>query len=102
MRNAWASRPNTVTLADTQRVRSSRDNARSGPPDPPVPLGSALSHGARRTFVAMASFNSMDKIDAQIRSCLFNKQPDFTRLFVEHCEAVAAKIDIKRRWLGEQ
>jgi hypothetical protein len=25
-----------------------------------------------------------------------------SRLFVEHCEAVAAKIDIKRRWLGEQ
>ena len=23
-------------------------------------------------------------------------------LFVEHCEAVAAEIDIKRRWLGEQ
>jgi hypothetical protein len=25
-----------------------------------------------------------------------------SRLFVEHCEAVAAKIDITRRWLGEQ
>jgi hypothetical protein len=23
-------------------------------------------------------------------------------LFVEHCEAVAAEIDMKRRWLGEQ
>jgi hypothetical protein len=23
-------------------------------------------------------------------------------LFVEHCEAVAAEIDVKRRWLGEQ
>jgi hypothetical protein len=23
-------------------------------------------------------------------------------LFVEHCEAVAAEMDIKRRWLGEQ
>src|SRR5665811_2202277 len=23
-------------------------------------------------------------------------------LFVEHCEAVAAKVDVKRRWLGEQ
>ena len=23
-------------------------------------------------------------------------------VFVEHCEAVAAKIDVKRRWLGEQ
>ena len=22
--------------------------------------------------------------------------------FVEHCEAVAAEIDVKRRWLGEQ
>ena len=25
-----------------------------------------------------------------------------SRLFVEHCEAVAAKINITRRWLGEQ
>ena len=25
-----------------------------------------------------------------------------SRLFVEHCDAVAANIDIKRRWLGEQ
>jgi hypothetical protein len=25
-----------------------------------------------------------------------------SRLFVEHREAVAAKIDITRRWLGEQ
>jgi hypothetical protein len=25
-----------------------------------------------------------------------------SRVFVEHCEAVAAEIDIKRRWLGEQ
>jgi hypothetical protein len=25
-----------------------------------------------------------------------------SRLFVEHCEAVAAEIDIKRRWLDEQ
>jgi hypothetical protein len=23
-------------------------------------------------------------------------------LFVEHCEAVAAEIDVKLRWLGEQ
>ena len=23
-------------------------------------------------------------------------------LFVEHCEAVAAEIDVRRRWLGEQ
>jgi len=23
-------------------------------------------------------------------------------LFVEHCEAVVAKIDVNRRWLGEQ
>jgi hypothetical protein len=23
-------------------------------------------------------------------------------LFVEHCEAVAAKVDVKRRWHGEQ
>ena len=23
-------------------------------------------------------------------------------LFVEHCEAVAAEVDVKRRWLGEQ
>jgi hypothetical protein len=25
-----------------------------------------------------------------------------SHLFVEHCEAVAAKINITRRWLGEQ
>jgi len=30
------------------------------------------------------------------------KREGMSRLFVEHCEAVAAKIDIKRRWLGEQ
>lgn len=28
--------------------------------------------------------------------------PGMSRLFVEHCEAVAAKINITRRWLGEQ
>jgi hypothetical protein len=27
---------------------------------------------------------------------------EMSRCFVEHCEAVAAEIDIKRRWLGEQ
>src|SRR6266540_7114417 len=29
-------------------------------------------------------------------------EPDVVPLFVEHCEAVAAEIDVTRRWLGEQ
>src|ERR1700693_1519307 len=38
--------------------------------------------------------------------CLFTVDLPLRRgyvpLFVEHCEAVAAEIDVRRRWLGEQ
>lgn len=35
-------------------------------------------------------------------SSLVNASSGDVPLFVEHCEAVAAEVDVTRRWLGEQ
>ena len=42
--------------------------------------------------------------DVELARCysLALEELGMSRLFVEHCEAVAAKINITRRWLGEQ
>ena len=40
--------------------------------------------------------------DNTLRSRLNNQEEADVPLFVEHCEAVAAEIDVKLRWLGEQ
>ena len=44
----------------------------------------------------------LDEISFDLRQCSRRRIAGDVPLFVEHCEAVVAEVDVTRRWLGEQ